>query len=87
MADGSGLGTRLRPQGAKRLRSSAVFEAISHTKRLAVRKRKLRINYVMLDNVNGADIAASQRNRDRSIYVRNLANESCVANDGSLNVP
>ena len=27
----------------------------------------------MLDNVNGADVAASQRNRDRSIYVRKFS--------------
>ena len=27
----------------------------------------------MLDNVNGADVAASQRNRDPSIYVRKFS--------------
>ena len=40
----------------------------------------------MLDNVNGAAVAASQRNCDRSISLENLANESSVANDSTRNV-
>ena len=27
----------------------------------------------MLDNVNGAEVAASQRNRDKSMYVRKFS--------------